>query len=144
MSKPLSISNTQDDLFKSRLSHQLNPRNALFQLAKAINWEALEASLEIDFSDTQPGQPPKPVRLMIGLLMLQHMDGISDETVVKKWVENPYWQFFCGYDFLQWDLPINPSSLTRWRCDVGFHNGCICNDFLKVLLSGNSLLNGRG
>ena len=51
--------------------------------------------------------------------MLQHMDGISDEAVVKKWVENPYWQYFCGYDFLQWQFPIHPSSMTRWRKRLG-------------------------
>jgi len=34
-------------------------------------------------------------------------------------VENPYWQFFCGYDFLQWEFPIDPSSLTRFRGRIG-------------------------
>ena len=51
--------------------------------------------------------------------MLQHMGGLSDESVVEKWVENPYWQYFCGYDFLQWEVPIDPSSLTRWRKRIG-------------------------
>lgn len=65
------------------------------------------------------GYPPKPIRLMVGLLMLQHMEGLSDEAVVAEWVENPYWQLFCGYDFLEWEMPINPSSLTRWRKRLG-------------------------
>lgn len=65
------------------------------------------------------GYPPKPIRLMVGLLMLQHMEGISDEAVVAEWVENPYWQLFCGFDFLQWEMPIDPSSLTRWRKRLG-------------------------
>ena len=56
---------------------------------------------------------------MTGLMMLQHMEGLSDERVVEKWVENPYWQYFCGYDFLQWEMPIDPSSLTRWRKRIG-------------------------
>jgi IS5 family transposase len=60
------------------------------------------------------GQPPKPVRLMVGLL-LQYLYNLSDEKVVRSWVENPYWQFFCDYDYLQWSLPIDRSSLSRWR-----------------------------
>ncbi len=52
-------------------------------------------------------------------MMLQHMEGLSDEKVVQRWVENPYWQFFCGYDTLQWTPPINPSSLTLWRKRLG-------------------------
>lgn len=48
------------------------------------------------------------------------MHNLSDENVVPMWVENAYWQYFCGYDHLEWQLPIDPSSLTRWRqrlCD---------------------------
>ncbi len=71
-------------------------------------------------SDTRTGgQPPKPIRLMIGILLLQHLHNLSDEQVVRGWVENPYWQHFCGYDFLQWEFPINPSSLTRFRQRLG-------------------------
>jgi len=63
--------------------------------------------------------PPKPFRLMSGLLLLQHMHSLSDELVVQRWVENPYWQYFCGYDLLQWKMPIDPSSLTRFRNRIG-------------------------
>jgi len=56
---------------------------------------------------------------MVGLLLLQHLHSLSDEQVVRGFVENPYWQFFCGYDFLQWEFPINPSSLTRFRNRIG-------------------------
>lgn len=119
MSKPATISTAQNDLFQSRLSHILNPRHALLILEKEIPWEALESDLGLTFSPDKAGQPPKPVRLIVGLLMLQHMEGLSDEKVVSKWVENPYWQAFCGFDHLQWRLPIDPSSLTRWRQKLG-------------------------
>ena len=51
--------------------------------------------------------------------MLQHMYGFSDEGVVKRWVENPYWQFFCGFEVLQWKFPIDPSLLSRFRNRIG-------------------------
>ena len=47
------------------------------------------------------------------------MHSLSDELVVDRWVENPYWQYFCGYDLLQWKMPIDPSSLTRFRNRIG-------------------------
>ena len=56
---------------------------------------------------------------MIGIIKLQHMEGVSDEEVVTHWVQNPYWQYFCGYDHLQWGFPIDPSSLTHWRQRLG-------------------------
>ena len=60
-----------------------------------------------------------PARLIAGLLYLQHTFNASDEAVVNTWVENPYWQYFCGETYLQTELPIDPSSLTRWRKRVG-------------------------
>ena len=119
MSKPSRTSNEQNDLFFSRLSQQLNPRHPLMVLSSHINWASLENDLGLTFSPDKAGQPAKPVRLIVGLLMLQHMEGLSDEMVVEKWVENPYWQSFCGFDYLQWKMPIDPSSLTRWRARIG-------------------------
>ena len=57
--------------------------------------------------------------LVVGLMMLQHMYNFSDERVVNVWIENPYWQFFCGEQQLQWEMPINPSSIPRWRKRIG-------------------------
>ena len=119
MSKPATLSTAQNELFQPRLSSILNPRHPLLTLEKSISWEALESDLNLTFSPDKAGQPPKPVRLIVGLLMLQHMEGLSDEMVVSKWVENPYWQAFCGFDHLQWRLPLDPSSLTRWRKKMG-------------------------
>ena len=116
--KPYKISTAQSELFQSRLSNQLNPKDALVILSNQINWSFFEDVFGREFKDG-PGQPPKPIRLMVGLMMLQHMKGLSDEEVVAQWVQNPYWQYFCGYDYLQWSLPADPSSLTRWRNRIG-------------------------
>ena len=45
-----------------------------------------------------PGQPPLPTRLMAGLAILKHTFNLSDEELVARWVENPYFQHFCGED----------------------------------------------
>lgn len=116
--KPKRIRQDQDLLFKSRLSEQLNPQHAILLLAKAIHWSQLESEFSSLFTEGR-GYPPIPVRLACGLMILQHMFDMSDERVVEAWVENPYWQAFCGYDFLQWELPIHPTSLTRWRQRIG-------------------------
>jgi transposase, IS5 family len=116
--KPSKTDTSQSELFRNRLSNQLNPREPLFILAGQVNWSVFEESFGAEFTDG-PGQPPKPIRLMVGLMMLQHMNGLSDEEVVKQWVQNPYWQYFCGFDYLQWALPADGSSMTRWRKRIG-------------------------
>lgn len=116
--KPSKIDTRQSELFMNRLSNQINPKDPLCLLEKKINWQVLEDLFGTEYKEG-PGQPPKPVRLMVGLMILQHMFGLSDEQVVHQWVQNPYWQFFCGYDYLQWELPCDPSSMTRWRNRLG-------------------------
>ena len=116
--QPRALKQEQNLLFKSRLSEQLKPDHELLQLAKLIPWQVLEEEFKPLFSEG-PSRPPLPVRLAVGIMILQHMFAVSDERVVEAWVENPYWQAFCGYDFLQWELPVHPTSLTRWRQRLG-------------------------
>ena len=116
--KPKKNHQNQDLLFQQRLSSQLNPKHKLYILSKLIDWEYFEKEFSTLF-DKDRGAPAKPVRLIVGILMLQHMYDASDERAVHLWIENPYWQFFCGYDYLQWKFPLDPSSLSRWRKRLG-------------------------
>ena len=56
---------------------------------------------------------------MVGLLLLKQMYDQSDEDVVERWVENPYWQQFCGMSDFQWQLPCDPSELVYFRQRIG-------------------------
>ena len=67
----------------------------------------------------KPGRPPLPTRLMAGLAILKHTYDLSDEVLCERWVENPYYQFFCGEEFFQHRLVFDRSSLTRWRQRMG-------------------------
>ena len=69
------------------------------------------------------GCPAKATRLIVGLQYLKHMYALSDDQVVMRWVENPYWQYFCGEEYFQHQLPIDPSSMTRFRRRIG-EDGC--------------------
>src|SRR5918995_2939389 len=107
-----------DDLWRARLSQQIDPRHPLVRLAGMIDWEVFEARFG-ELYHPQLGRPGVPIRLMVGLCYLQHTFQLSDQEVVERWVENPYWQVFCGFDYLQLKLPIDPSSLVRWRRRIG-------------------------
>ena len=64
-------------------------------------------------------QLTKAIRLMVGLQYLKYAFDESDESVVERWVENPYWQYFCGFTHMQREAPIDPGSMSRWRKRVG-------------------------
>ena len=106
------------DLFRSRLDQIINMNHELVRLAKTVSWEAIEARCGEVYSDG-PGMPPLPTRLMAGLAILKHTFNLSDEELCARWVENPYFQFFCGETFFRHDLPFDRSSMTRWRQRMG-------------------------
>lgn len=108
---------SQLDLFSFPLEKILNPDHPLVILAGQIDWSQFDDLVDACYSED--GRPGCTTRLMIGLLYLKHAFNESDESVVERWIENPYWQFFCGFHEMQHDLPIDPSSLSRWRKRVG-------------------------
>ncbi|RWP31737.1 MAG: IS5 family transposase [Mesorhizobium sp.] len=108
----------QTDLLRSRLDHILNMDHALVKLAKTIDWRFLEERLG-EVYDEDPGRPPLPTRLMAGLAILKSMHNLSDESLCERWLENPYYQLFCGEEFFQHRLPFDRTSLTRWRLRMG-------------------------
>ena len=108
----------QDDLLRPRLVDLIDLRHELVKLTALIDWEVFEREWA-GFFPSATGRPATPPRLVAGLLYLQHAYRLSDEAIVARWVENPYYQHFTGETFFQHRLPIDPSSLTRWRRRIG-------------------------
>jgi transposase, IS5 family len=108
----------QRDLFRARLDQILDMTHALVKLARTIDWGFLEERFGAVYSDER-GQPPLPTRLMAGLAILKHMHNLSDEALCDRWIENPYFQFFCGEEFFRHKLSFDRSSMTRWRQRMG-------------------------
>lgn len=110
----------QTDLLfvRSRLDAIIDMGHPLVKLSRTIDWSFLEQRFGAVYED-KPGRPPLPTRLMAGLAILKHTYDLSDEVLCERWVENPYYQLFCGEDFFQHRLVFDRSSLTRWRQRMG-------------------------
>ena len=104
----------QLDLFRARLDQILDMNNKWIRLAHAIDWEDVRNRFGLPVS-SKGGHPALDARLMIGLLIIKYVDNLSDETLCDRWLENPYYQYFCGMEFFQHRLPFDRSSLSRWR-----------------------------
>ena len=110
----------QAELFRSRLDQILDRKHPLFVLANQIDWSVFDQKFGRLYADK--GRPALPTRLMVGLHYLKHAFDESDESVVARLLENPYWQYFCGFEFFIHRLPLDPSSLVRWRKRIGPKN----------------------
>ncbi|AQQ10083.1 hypothetical protein L21SP3_01908 [Sedimentisphaera cyanobacteriorum] len=104
-------------LFQQPLKPLVNPDHSLVQLSEVVNWSRFEEKFGSLYSPDS-GRPAKPIRLMVGLQYLKYTFNLSDEAIVAGWVENPYWQYFCGERYFQHEPPIDPTSMTKWRNKV--------------------------
>jgi len=112
------VDDGRQDLFRARLDQIIDMKHPKVVLARAIDWDWLAEEIGAVYKDGR-GYPPLPVRLMAGLHILKYMDDLSDEEVCRRFVENPYYQYFCGEVFFRHELPFDRSSLTRWRQRLG-------------------------
>lgn len=108
---------SQLNFFKARLELLLNMEHELVKLSTEIDWDEVEAEFSIYYSDI--GRPGVPVRKIVGLLLLKRMFDQSDESVVDRWIENPYWQYFTGEEYFQTQKPFDPSDFVHFRQRVG-------------------------
>jgi transposase, IS5 family len=108
----------EQDLFRARLDQIIDMDRALVRLARTIDWGFLEATFGAVYQEGA-GRPPLPTRLMAGLAILKHTYDLSDEVLCEVWLENPYYQYFCGEEFFGHRLPFDRSSMTHWRNRMG-------------------------
>lgn len=105
------------DLFRLRLDSMINMEHALVLLSTELDWVWIEQELSQYYA--RDGRPSVPIRKMVGLLLLKQMFNESDESVVERWVENPYWQYFCGEVYFQKTKPFDPTDFVLFRKRVG-------------------------
>lgn len=119
------VPTTELDLYRSHLKQMINPRHELVQLAGKLDWQWIDGEIAPLFAEQ--GRPAVATRFMVGLLLLKHIYGLSDEEVCERWVDNPYFQYFTGEEYFQHAFPHERSGLSHWRKRLG--------DKLDVLLA---------
>jgi len=115
--KPDQRATNQSSLFFS-FEDTLHQKHPLYILANKVHWHVFEEAFLPLYSQDK-GRPAKPIRLMVGLLILKHIRNISDESVVEQWSENNYYQYFCGETSFVAGFPCEASELVHFRHRIG-------------------------
>src|ERR1700716_3480575 len=122
----------QKDLLRPAVEDIIDLAHPLVRLAREIDWQFLDSRFA-SMCTSGPGQPPLPTRLVAGLFILKHMHDLSDEVLCARWLENPYYQYFCGELSFGHKLPFDRSSLTHWRQRLGEEQlGALLQESLSV------------
>ena len=119
-----------NDLFRARLDQIINLKHELVLLAGKIDWDWIDGEIAPLYSEN--GRPGIENRFIIGLLLLKHIYGLSDEGVCERWVHDPYFQFFTGKEFFQHAFPHERSDLSHWRKRLGDKLELLLADSLRV------------
>ncbi len=117
MKPPKTQHTTQMDWVRIELKSLIDERHPLVQLSHRINWTAFDEKFGRGYAEE--GRPAVETRLMVALNYLKWTYDLSDEEVVARWVENPYWQYLSGRQYFEYAMPVDPSSMTRWRKRIG-------------------------
>lgn len=112
-----SDKNPQLNINEVPMVHFIDPGHELCRLARKINWD----NIENDFSRyySTKGAPSVPVRIMIGLILLKQVYRYTDKNALVQWLENPYWQHFCGQVYFRHKAPFYYSDFSHFRKRIG-------------------------
>ena len=125
----------QQTSFFSTFEEQLSHRHPLYILANRVDWKKFEDAFKKHYNLTT-GAPAKPIRLMVGLIILKHIRNLSDESVVEQWAENAYYQYFCGEEYFASSEPCVPTELVEFRKRIG-------EEGIELILQESIRINGK-
>ena len=111
------VKTPQLNIFEIPLKSFINLNHELCILSSEIDWEEIEEEFSVYYKSI--GRPSIPLKKIIGLVLLRQIYNLSDEAIIERWIENPYWQCFCGEHVFQKDNPVDPSVFVHFRKRIG-------------------------
>ena len=82
--------------FETPFEQKLTTQNRWVKMAKAIPWDMIVVHYDKLFQSTE-GRPPISGRIILGALMIKHIENLSDRATIQHIQENMFMQYFLGY-----------------------------------------------
>lgn len=107
--------------------------NRWVRLAEMIPWAEFESAYAETLTGSQMGCPALPVRVALGALLIKERLGTSDRETVAQIQENPYLQYFLGFQEFTMTRPFDPSLFVQFRKRLGLEVITQVNDRVCAL-----------
>ena len=98
-------------------------------MADSVPWDVFEEKYSRLFK-TNTGNVAKPVRMVLGALIIQTKFQYSDRELVEQITENPYLQYFIGLPGYQEEPPFNSSTLVLFRKRINAQMIAEANEYM--------------
>lgn len=115
-STPRYISPNQLTLvgFETPFEQQLTTENRWVKMAKVIPWDSIVVCYDKLFTATE-GRPPISGRVILGAMMIKHIEGLSDRATILHIQENMFMQYFLGYTSFTNEEPFSDTLFVEIR-----------------------------
>lgn len=116
-SSPKYVSPSQTVLvgFESPFSKKLDPDNRWIVLSNRIPWDKIVSKYNQQMSGSSEGRPPLSGRIVVGALIIKHLNNWDDRETILQIQENMYLQYFVGYDTFTTAPIFDPSLFVEIR-----------------------------
>lgn len=116
--------------FRLPFSGKLDEENRWVKLSKLIPWRSIEEKYSKLFSDNK-GAPALPVQIALGALIIKEKCGFTDAETVEQIRENPYLQYFLGYEEYITESPFDSSMMVHFRKRINLE---ILNEINEMII----------
>jgi IS5 family transposase len=124
--------------FETPFSEHLDASNRWVRLAIEIPWDSIVNVYLSKLNNHATGASNINPRVILGALMVKHMQNISDEETIQLIRENVYIQYFLGFDSFTSKAPFDSSLFVEIRKRVGMVQLNRINDLTWVLACGGT------
>ena len=116
-------------LFRTPFDQELDPDNCWLQMAALVPWDDMAKIFFIRMSPDH-GRASIDLRVVLGALMVKHIEGLSDEDTIGYIQENIYAQYFVGLSSFQRAVVFVPHLFVEIRKRLGKESVRRLNDQL--------------
>lgn len=104
--------------FKMPFGGSLHAKNRWVILSKILPWDEM-VSVYVKKMSLSKGRVAIDPRVAVGSIIIKHLKSLADEETVEEIRENPYLQYFLGYDSYSYEPPFTPSLFVTIRRRLG-------------------------
>jgi len=116
-------------LFKTPFEQSLSAKNRWVRMADLVPWDKLAGVFLASMSQGE-GRPSVDLRIVLGVLLVKHIEDLSDERTIEYIQENIYAQYFVGLSSFQTEPVFVPHLLVTIRKRLGKKGAAEMNDLL--------------
>ena len=104
--------------FKTPFQAKLSAENRWVKLSQVVPWDKFAAAY-MSMMNKCYGRPGVSPRIVLGALIIKHMEKLDDRRVIQAIQENIYMQYFVGLKEFTLDPVFDPSLFVEIRKRVG-------------------------